>query len=56
MASKMAHTVVKPLTTGNKITKGVGPLKEWTDYKDMPTPNKERFRDWFKEHSKGGNQ
>ena len=26
------------------------PLKEWTDYKDLPTPNKERFRDWFKRH------
>lgn len=54
MASRMAHSVVKPLTKGDKITKGVGPLKEWTDYKDMPKPNKERFRDWFKKH-KGGN-
>ncbi|MBB6443643.1 LutB/LldF family L-lactate oxidation iron-sulfur protein [Bacillus benzoevorans] len=56
LGSKMAHTVVKPLTTGNKITKGIGPLKEWTDYKDMPMPNKERFRDWFKNRSKGGKQ
>lgn len=58
MASKMAHNVVKPLTSGGKITKGIGPMKEWTDYKDMPIPNKERFRDWFKKHkqSKGGNQ
>lgn len=53
MASRIAHTVVKPLTSGDKITKGIGPLKEWTDSKDMPTPNKERFRDWFKKHEGG---
>ena len=56
MASKMAHSVVKPLTSGDKITKGIGPLKEWTSHKDMPIPNKERFRDWMKNREKGGNR
>ncbi len=50
MASRMAHGVTKPLASNGRISKGIGPLKEWTDYKDLPTPNKERFRDWFKRH------
>lgn len=50
LGSKMAHTLMEPLT------KGVGPLKEWTNYKDLPAPNKERFRDWFKNRKKGGTQ
>ena len=53
MASRMAFSAVKPLTSDGKITKGIGPLKEWTDSKNLPRPNKERFRDWFKKH-KGG--
>ncbi|MEH7222777.1 LutB/LldF family L-lactate oxidation iron-sulfur protein [Bacillus sp. JJ1566] len=54
MGSKLAPTLTKPITHGDKITKGVGMLKEWTDVRDLPAPNKERFRDWFKNREKGG--
>ncbi len=58
IGSKMAPTAMNPFTSGNKIKKGVGPLKAWTEIRDFPAPNKERFRDWFKEHSrsKGGEE
>ncbi|MBS4210391.1 LutB/LldF family L-lactate oxidation iron-sulfur protein [Bacillus sp. FJAT-50079] len=55
MGSKMAPAAMNPFTAGDKITKGVGPLKAWTEIRDFPAPNKERFRDWFKDRSKGGN-
>ncbi|MFT4415521.1 LutB/LldF family L-lactate oxidation iron-sulfur protein [Fredinandcohnia humi] len=55
VGSKMAPTLTRPLTDGDKITKGVGMLKEWTDVRDFPAPSKERFRDWFNNRSKGGN-
>lgn len=53
IGSKMAPAVTKPLAKGDKITKGVGMLKEWTNIRDLPAPNKERFRDWFKNREKG---
>ncbi|MCC3355869.1 LutB/LldF family L-lactate oxidation iron-sulfur protein [Bacillus sp. REN16] len=56
MGSKLAPTLTKPLTHGDKITKGVGMLKEWTDVRDFPAPNKERFRDWFNNREKGGKE
>jgi len=56
MGSKVVPALTKPLMTDDKITKGVGLLKEWTDIRDLPAPNKERFRDWFQNRSKGGNE
>ncbi|MEH7382969.1 LutB/LldF family L-lactate oxidation iron-sulfur protein [Bacillus sp. JJ1533] len=56
MGSKLAPTLTKPIAHGDKITKGVGMLKEWTDVRDFPAPNKERFRDWFKNREKGGEE
>ncbi|MFD1778680.1 LutB/LldF family L-lactate oxidation iron-sulfur protein [Fredinandcohnia salidurans] len=56
MGSKLAPTLTKPITNGDKITKGIGMLKEWTDVRDFPAPNKERFRDWFKNREKGGEE
>lgn len=56
IASKMAPTVMKPFMDGDKITKGPGPLKAWTDIRDFPAPDKENFRDWFKNHKKGEKQ
>ncbi|MFP7170664.1 LutB/LldF family L-lactate oxidation iron-sulfur protein [Terribacillus sp. 7520-G] len=50
--SKMASSVMKPFTKDETISKGPGPLKAWTEIRDLPAPNKERFRDWFKEHEK----
>jgi len=56
LGSKIAPTAMNPFTDGNKISKGVGPLKAWTEIREFPAPNKERFRDWFKDHKKGGDQ
>ncbi|WP_077619364.1 LutB/LldF family L-lactate oxidation iron-sulfur protein [Bacillus sinesaloumensis] len=56
MGSKLAPTLTKPISDGDKITKGVGLLKEWTNVREFPAPNSERFRDWFKNREKGGNQ
>ncbi|BDH63035.1 lactate utilization protein B [Lysinibacillus sp. PLM2] len=52
MGSKLAPTVMKPFTKGDHISKGPGPLKEWTEVREFPAPKKERFRDWFQEHSR----
>ncbi|MCR2823470.1 LutB/LldF family L-lactate oxidation iron-sulfur protein [Lederbergia panacisoli] len=56
LGSKIAPTAMNPFTDGNKISKGVGPLKAWTEIREFPAPNKERFRDWFKDHKKGEDQ
>jgi L-lactate dehydrogenase complex protein LldF len=56
MGSKMAPAAMNPFKTGDKITKGPGPLKAWTEVRDFPAPNKERFRDWFKNREKGGKE
>ncbi len=54
LGSKFAPTAMLPFTSGDKISKGVGPLKAWTEIREFPAPNKERFRDWFKNREKGG--
>ena len=54
LGSKMAPTAMNPFTVGNKISKGPGPLKAWTDIRDFPAPDKERFRDWYKNRKNGG--
>ena len=56
MGSKMAPAAMNPFTAGDKISKGVGPLKAWTEIREFPAPNKERFRDWYKERSKGDDE
>lgn len=47
VGSKMASTVMKPFTKEDKITSGPGLLKNWTASRDLPSPTKQRFRDWF---------
>lgn len=54
IGSKLASTAMNSFTDGEKFTKGVGPLKAWTESREFPAPNKERFRDWFKNRDKGG--
>lgn len=56
LGSKLAPAAMNPFTAGDKITKGPGPLKAWTEIRDFPAPNKERFRDWFNNRPKGGGQ
>ena len=54
--SKVASTVMKPFTKDNTISNGPGPLKQWTNIRDFPSPEKERFRDWFEKRRKDGEQ
>lgn len=54
-ATKMVPSVTKPFTDGEKFTKGPGPLKDWISIREFPAPNKQSFRDWFKNRPKGGN-
>ncbi|ACJ34367.1 LutB/LldF family L-lactate oxidation iron-sulfur protein [Anoxybacillus flavithermus] len=49
LGSKIAPTAVNPFTTNDRISKGPGPLKAWTDIREFPAPEKERFRDWLKQ-------
>ncbi|PLS16434.1 iron-sulfur cluster-binding protein [Bacillus sp. M6-12] len=56
LGSKFAPAALNPFTVGESITKGPGPLKAWTEIRDFPAPQKERFRDWFNNREKGGNQ
>ncbi|WP_318505012.1 LutB/LldF family L-lactate oxidation iron-sulfur protein [Bacillus sp. T3] len=53
--TKFAPAAMNPFTVGEKISSGPGPLKAWTEMRDFPAPNKERFRDWWKNREKGGN-
>ncbi|EET3945164.1 DUF3390 domain-containing protein, partial [Escherichia coli] len=32
----------------------VGAIKEWTEARDLPSPDGESFRSWFKRYKKGG--
>ena len=55
MGSKIMPMAMKPFVGDNQsISKGPGPLKAWTDSRDFPAPDQERFRDWMKERAKGG--
>ncbi|QQK77762.1 iron-sulfur cluster-binding protein [Salicibibacter cibarius] len=47
LASKQANCVMRPWTKGSRIPKGPEPLKAWTNFRDLPAPASERFRDWF---------
>lgn len=54
MAAKTAPYMLSPFAKDGTIEKGPGPLRGWTDVRDFPAPEKERFRDWFKNRQKGG--
>ncbi|MDA1476469.1 LutB/LldF family L-lactate oxidation iron-sulfur protein [Bacillus changyiensis] len=53
MGSKWAPAAMKPFQEGEKLTKGPGPLKQWTQIRDFPAPNRSRFRDWFQDRQTG---
>ncbi|KIY21762.1 MULTISPECIES: LutB/LldF family L-lactate oxidation iron-sulfur protein [Mesobacillus] len=56
LGTKIAPAAMNPFTVGDRISKGPGPLKAWTEIREFPAPNKERFRDWFKNREKGGKE
>ncbi|MCI1856893.1 MAG: LutB/LldF family L-lactate oxidation iron-sulfur protein [Sporolactobacillus sp.] len=47
---RAAPIALKPLVHHNAIKKGPGPMKPWTEGRDLPAPNDFNFRTWFKEH------
>ncbi|MDA7027377.1 LutB/LldF family L-lactate oxidation iron-sulfur protein [Bacillus sp. CLL-7-23] len=53
MGSKWAPAAMKPFQEGEKLTKGPGPLKQWTQIRDFPAPKRSRFRDWFQDRQTG---
>lgn len=50
--TKAAPALLNRMASNGQISKGIGPLKNWTDIRDLPVPRKERFRDWFKKRQK----
>ncbi len=57
MGSEWRQQHSDPFTSDvTRVSKGVGPLKNWTDIREFPAPSKERFRDWYKDHKKGGDK
>lgn len=56
IGSKLAPTALGLFSDDDKISKGPGPLKNWTDIRDFPTPKKNRFRDLYKKRQKGGEE
>ncbi len=56
MGSKMAPAAMSPFTSDNRVSKGVGPLKTGQIFVNSRLQVKERFRDWYKDHKKGGDK
>ena len=54
--TKLAPSFMKLMSKDGKITKGYGMMNAWTDSRDLPVMKKEKFRDWFEKHKKGGSQ
>lgn len=57
MGTKTAPSVMGPYTKKGFITDGPGPVKLWTDIRDLPelSKGKDKFRTWFDNRDKGGN-
>ena len=45
-AQKLARTAARPF--GRTISRAPGPLAGWTASRDLPTPARESFRDWWR--------
>ncbi|QOR66627.1 iron-sulfur cluster-binding protein [Cytobacillus suaedae] len=56
MGSKLSPSALSPFVKDDKISNGPGPLKAWTESREFPAPERNRFRDWFNNRrDKGGN-
>lgn len=51
--TKIAPNALKPFAKEGIISNGIGPLKAWTSIREFPAPEKNSFRNWFKEHKNG---
>lgn len=47
--AKIASQLIK----NGKTPVSVGALREWTEARDLPSPDGESFRSWFKRHKNG---
>jgi len=56
MATKMAPWMLGPFAEDGRVTKGPGPLKPWTEIRDLPAPSKDNFRKWFKQHKNSNSE
>lgn len=56
LGTKFANLAMKPFTKDEKLSNGPFFIKNWTDTRDFPTAQKERFRDWFEQHQKRGDE
>ncbi|MDC3418050.1 LutB/LldF family L-lactate oxidation iron-sulfur protein [Aquibacillus salsiterrae] len=56
IATKTAPFLSTPFVKDGVISNGPGPIKGWTSSRDLPSPAKERFRDWFNKRNKGDGQ
>lgn len=56
MGTKTAPSVMGPYTNKGFISNGPGPVKLWTDIRDLPelSKGKDKFRTWFEARDKGG--
>lgn len=53
---RLGQKIVKGIASSQNddfVSKGMGPLKLWTDYKDLPSSNKVSFRDWWQSEKEG---
>lgn len=53
LSTKLARPLLKPWSKDEVITNGPGPLKDWTNTRDFPTPSSQTFRTWFTNREKG---
>lgn len=52
---QLSKYALKPFSNADGyVQKGPGLLKKWTKARDLPTPAKENFRDWWKREGKNG--
>ncbi|WLD94405.1 LutB/LldF family L-lactate oxidation iron-sulfur protein [Alkalihalobacillus sp. AL-G] len=56
IGTKMITMFDNPSTLVRLITKGPGPIKQWNSIRELPEPQKNRFRDWMKNREKEGGQ
>lgn len=52
-ATNLAPTLAKPFTKDDTIQKGPFLLRHWTEARNLPAPQKVRFRDWYRRREKG---
>lgn len=52
----MAPAAMSPFTSGNRVSKGVGPLKNWTDIREFSRQVKNDSVIGIKDHKKGGDK